>query len=240
MTLVGQKVVVFGGSSGIGLATAQVAAGAGAEVFITGRDVSKLNEAARQVGLGVHPEVVDAADVAAVRSFFARLGRFDHLVLAVSGAKGAGPFETLSLDELRGGFEAKFWLHVAAAQSALPTLDQRGSITFISAISARTGNPGTAGLAAINAAIEALVPPLAVELKPRRVNAVSPGLIDTPWWGRVSEEQRQALFDRTAKSTPVGRVGRPEDVARAILFLLEDDFMTGTVLECDGGLRLAR
>ena len=144
----------------------------------------------------------------------------------------------LDLNELRAGFEAKFWAHIISAQAALPFLRSDGSITFISAISARMANPGTSGLAAINAAIEGLVRPLAVELKPLRVNAVSPGVIDTPWWNRVPESQRQSLFEQSAAQTPAGRIGKPEDVAKAVAFLIDDTFMTGTVLECDGGLRL--
>ena len=113
-----------------------------------------------------------------------------------------------------------------------------GSMTFVSAISARAANPGTSGLAAINSAIEGLVKPLAVELRPRRVNAVSPGVIDTPWWSWMPDDQKQSTFARFAAATPVGRVGRPEDVAQAIVFLIGNSFMTGCVLECDGGLRL--
>jgi NAD(P)-dependent dehydrogenase (short-subunit alcohol dehydrogenase family) len=96
----------------------------------------------------------------------------------------------------------------------------------------------TAGLAAINSAIEGLVKPLAVELKPRRVNAVSPGVVDTPWWNWMAEDQKQAAFDKFARATPVGRVGRPSDIAQSIVFLIGNSFMTGCILACDGGLRL--
>ena len=103
---------------------------------------------------------------------------------------------------------------------------------------ARAANPGTAGLSAINSAIEGLVKPLAVELRPRRVNAVSPGVIDTPWWNWMPEDQKRETFNKFAAATPAGRVGRPEDIAEAIVFLIGNSFMTGCVLECDGGLRL--
>jgi len=99
--------------------------------------------------------------------------------------------------------------------------------------------PGTAGIGAANAAVAALVPILAVELKPLRVNGVSPGVIDTPWWDAFPEEQKRAMFEGFAAKTPVGRVGRPEDVAQAIAFLIGDEFMTGHMLICDGGLRLS-
>ena len=139
---------------------------------------------------------------------------------------------------MRTGFEAKFWTHFCLAQEALPYLGPNGSITFVSAISARAANPGTAGLAAINAAIEGIVKPLAVELRPRRINAVAPGVIDTPWWNWLTEERKKATFENFAAATPVGRIGKPEDVASAIVFLISNSFMTGCVIECDGGLRL--
>ena len=238
MSLEGQTVVVMGGSSGVGLAVAQSLASAGTSVVITGRDQDKLIAAIGEIGANASAETVDATDVAQVEAFFAHLGPFDHLVLALSGGKGGGPFRDLNMSDLREGFDAKFWPHAIAAQTALKTLRTDGSLTFISAISAHMANPGTAGLAAINAAIEALVPVLAVELKPLRVNAVSPGVIDTPWWNFLPEEQRQVTFAQYAANTPVGRIGKPEDVAHTIRFLIENTFMTGAVIECDGGVRL--
>jgi NAD(P)-dependent dehydrogenase (short-subunit alcohol dehydrogenase family) len=238
MSFANQRVVVLGASSGVGLAVAQLVASYGAEVIITGRDQQKLQSAMAQIGGRARAEVADGADARRMKDLFSRIERFDHLVVSLSGAKGGGIFRELALDELREGFEAKFWAHITSAQAALPFLRPDGSITFISAISARMANPGTSGLAAINAAIEAMVPVLAVELKPLRVNAVSPGVIDTPWWGRVPEDQRRTLFERAAAHAPAGRVGEPQDVAKAVAFLIDDTFMTGATLECDGGLRL--
>jgi NAD(P)-dependent dehydrogenase (short-subunit alcohol dehydrogenase family) len=120
----------------------------------------------------------------------------------------------------------------------MPHLRPDGSVTLITAASARAAIPGTAGLAAINGALEAMVPPLAVELAPLRINAVSPGVIDTPWWDRVPQEQRKALFDGLAATTPVGRVGRPDDIARAIHMLAANGFITGVVLDATGGSNL--
>jgi NAD(P)-dependent dehydrogenase (short-subunit alcohol dehydrogenase family) len=156
-------------------------------------------------------------------------------VIAVSGAAGSGEFRQLNLAELRHGFEAKFWAHVAIAQASLETLQHDGSLTFITAGSARAALPGTAGLAAINGALHAIVPTLALELRPLRVNAVSPGIIATPWWDRVPEGFRNEIFTQTAASLPVGRVGQPEDVAQAIVFLIQNGFVTGTIIDCDGG-----
>lgn len=234
--------VVMGGSSGVGLATARTLAEAGMRVTITGRDAARL-ERARDAIATVAPaaevaaHAVDGADAALVRSFFAGLGGFDHLVLALSGGAGGGPFATLELADLRTGFEAKFWVHVLAAQAALPSIRPGGSITFVTAASARMANPGTAGLAAINGALQAMVPPLARELAPVRVNAVSPGVIDTPWWDRVPDDMRTRIF-AAASRVPAGRVGRAEDVAHAVRFVVENGFVTGITVDCDGGIRL--
>jgi len=238
MELDNQTVVVMGGSSGIGLATVQRLAAAGARVIATGRDRGKLDGALAGLGERVRGEAFDGGERQALDAFFTRLGSFDHLVLALSGSEGAGEFAGLGLAALRRGFEGKFWPQMEAAQACLPGLRRGGSITFVSAISARMANPGTAGLAAINGAIEAMVGSLARELKPSRVNAVSPGVIDTPWWDRVPAAFKADIFRQQAESLPVGRVGQAGDVAHAIQFLIGNPFMTGAVIECDGGMRL--
>ena len=233
-----KRVLVAGASSGVGLATAGLLAKCGARVVVNGRDRAKLDAAAAKLGDRVSTAAFDASDADERSRGLSAIGAFDHLVIALSGGKGAGPFATLAREDVRSGFEAKFWTHFSLAQEALPYLDAAGSITFVSAISARAANPGTAGLSAINAAIEGLVKPLAVELRPRRGNAVSPGVIDTPWWNWMPADQKADTFAKFAKATPVGRIGSPEDIAQAIVFLIGNSFMTGCVLECDGGMRL--
>jgi NAD(P)-dependent dehydrogenase (short-subunit alcohol dehydrogenase family) len=237
MTLDGQRALVMGGSSGIGAATAERLAARGADVTITGRDAGRLSAVARRAGLGSAP--LDARDPVALAEFFASDTEYDHLVLALSGASGGGEFTTLDLDDLAEGFAGKFWPHLRALQAALPRLRDSGSVTFVTAISARAALPGTAGLAAINGALESMVPPLAVELAPLRVNAVSPGVVDTPWWSSMPDHERQAVFSHYAKALPAGRVGSADDVAQAVEFLTCNGYMTGTVVECAGGAQLA-
>jgi len=241
MALDNQTAVVFGGTSGIGLAIVRRLSAAGARVVATGRDREKLQRAL--AGLGgaserVQGEAFDARDRQALDAFFARTGPIDHLVLSLGGGEGAGEFRQLDLQTLRRGFEDKFWPQVEAAQASLATLRPGGTVTFITGMAARLSNPGVAGLGAINGALEAMVENLANELAPVRVNAISPGVIDTPWWGRYPAEVRDEIFQQQAETLPVGRVGRADDVAQTAQFLIENGFMTGTVTECDGGMHL--
>ncbi len=234
-----QHTVIVGGSSGIGLATARLLLGHGHKVTITGRSEQRLEAAKSELSGDLSALVLDAADEPSLSGAFSRIGTFDHLVLALGSGKGAGPFATVSLVDVRQGFEEKVFPHFATAQAALPFLAKDGSITFISAVTAQAAMPGTAGIGAANAAIAALVPILAAELRPTRVNGVSPGVINTPWWDFLTDEQKGPVFADYAAKTPVGRVGQPEDVAQTIAFLIADSFISGQVIICDGGLRLA-
>ncbi len=160
------------------------------------------------------------------------------MLAASPGAVGSGPFAGLDEAALRQAFDGKFFAHVKVLQAARPRLRADGSVTIVSAVSARAAYPGAAGLAAVNGALEAIVPTLAVELAPLRVNAVSPGVIDTSWWDGLPQEQRAGFFAAVAAASPAGRVGKPEDVAAAIVYLAGAGFVTGTVLECTGGANL--
>lgn len=234
-----QQVVIIGASAGIGEAAAEAFAARGADVIIAGRDKQRLDRAARRITHPVRAAELDATNAEALVDFFATTGTVDHLVLAASpGAVGVGPFGTLDEGALRQAFDGKFFAHVKAMQAALPRLRSDGSITLITAASARSAFAGTAGIAAANGALEAMVAPLAVELAPLRVNAVSPGVIDTHWWNGLPDEQRRAYFEAVAAVTPVRRVGKPADVADAIVFLAGAGFISGTVLECTGGSNL--
>jgi NAD(P)-dependent dehydrogenase (short-subunit alcohol dehydrogenase family) len=231
--------VIIGASAGIGEAAAQALAARDADVIITGRSKERLDQAAQRIGQPVQTAEVDATDREALEAFFAAAGTVDHLVLAASpGAVGAGPIATLEEAALRQAFDGKFFAYVKTIQAALPHLRPDGSVTIITAASARAAFAGTAALAAVNGALETIVAPLAVELAPLRVNAVSPGIIDTHWWNGMPADQRRAYFDAAAAITPVRRIGQPEDVAEAVVYLVGAGFVTGTVLECTGGSNL--
>lgn len=225
-------VVVMGGTAGIGLATARSLADAGARVTVTGRDEERL-AATKSFA---QPVRVDGTDEAAVRAFFDQVGSFDHLVLAFSpGPVGIGPLADTALEDIRKAFDGKLFPYLHAVRHARVT----GSVTMLSAASARAALPGTTALAAVNGAIERIVSPLAAELAPVRVNAVAPGVVDTSWWDFLPADQREAQFASTAGMLPAGRVATADDVAGAIRYLIAATYVTGTILPVDGGFTVA-
>lgn len=227
------RTVVMGGTSGIGLAVAEHLTKAGHQVTVTGRDRAKLDGL---TGRFDSCERLDATDRDMVSGFFDRLGPFEHLVLAFSpGAVGLGPLREISLADVETAFAAKLFAYLHAIQRARVT----GSITMISAASARAALPGSVALAAVNGAIERIVSPLAAELAPVRVNAVSPGIVDTPWWSFLPDEERRSQFAAAAASVPAGRIATPDDVADAVAYLTGASLVTGTILPVDGGFTVA-
>jgi NAD(P)-dependent dehydrogenase (short-subunit alcohol dehydrogenase family) len=229
--------LIVGGTSGIGLATARRLHTLGVRVHVASRDKDHLQAVAdSDPELTVHR--ADGGDRFAVAALAEAIRPIDHLIVTLSGSDGPGPIAGLDLAMLRRAFDAKFWGHVTTIQAVLPHLAPDGSITVLGAITARAGMPGTAGIAAINGAVEALVQPLAVELAPIRVNGVSPGLVDTPWWAGLPEEARRAYFDQAARVLPARRIATAEDIADVVVLAATNRSMTGTVIEADGGARL--
>jgi NAD(P)-dependent dehydrogenase (short-subunit alcohol dehydrogenase family) len=252
-----QHTVVIGGTAGIGLATARQLADAGHQVTVAGRDPERLKQALTTLAephpadtaaaptapatppIPVQGRVASMTDRAALNALFAEIGEFDNLVVTAPGTGCPGTLAELDLSVLDEAFSTKFLGTTHAIQAALPYLSKQGSITLVSAGSAQAPLPGTAGLAAVNGAVEVLVPTLALELAPIRVNCVSPGVVDTDWWDRVvPANQRAEVLAGFNERTPVGRVGRPEEIADVIALLVRNGFMTGTVIPVDGGGRL--
>lgn len=228
-----KKTLVAGGSSGIGLTTALQFANHQASVIVTGRNPEKLKQAE---DYGLQAAMLDSTSRPALDAFFQNFGTFDHLVISLSGSKGAGNFADLSLDVLKQGFEEKYWAILNTMQAALPFINNGGSITLVTAISASAKMPGTSGLGAINGALEIMVPILAKELPCIRINTVSPGVINTAWWDFLPQEAKTATFNQFAAQIPAGRVGKAEEIADVILFLAGNSYMTGKVVGCDGGM----
>jgi NAD(P)-dependent dehydrogenase (short-subunit alcohol dehydrogenase family) len=235
-----QHTVIVGGTAGIGLATARRLAAEGHRVTVIGRDPDRVKQAVAEIG-GDQAQGRTAAttDRAALDAVFAELTPVDNLVVTAPGTGAPGTLADLDLAALDEAFHTKFTGLAHTIQAALPHLSKQGSITLVSATSAQQALPGTAGLAAVNGAVETLVPTLALELAPIRVNCVSPGVVDTDWWDRVvPAEQRAAVLESFVAGTPVGRVGKPEDIADALSLLVRNGFITGAVIPVDGGARL--
>ncbi|WP_294641333.1 SDR family oxidoreductase [uncultured Aureimonas sp.] len=228
----GRRVLVVGGSSGIGLAIARQADRVGAAVTIASRSQAKLDEARAALGPDAEASVLDTGDMDAIEAFFAARDTFDHVV--VSAAQTAtGPVRKLPLEDARKAMESKFWGAYRIARAA--RINDRGSLTFITGYLADRPSAASVTQGAINAALDGLARGLALELSPIRVNTVSPGTIDTPLWSKLSDEARQAMFERAAANLPARTVGQPDDIANAVLFLMTTPFATGSTVRVDGG-----
>ncbi|MFG1343911.1 SDR family oxidoreductase [Xanthobacter autotrophicus DSM 431] len=229
-----QRVLVVGAAGGIGAATATAFATAGARVFAAGRPGTKLEAAA--AATGARTAALDILDAPAVEAFFAGTEPFDHVVIAAAATK-SGPVARLSLEEARASMESKFWGAYRIARAA--KVADGGSITFVSGFLSHRPSASSVLQGAINAALEALGRGLALERAPVRVNTVSPGLVDTPLWAGMEAADRAAMFARTAERLPARRVGAPEDIAQAIVFVATNPFVTGTTVTVDGGGSIA-
>ncbi|WP_321909663.1 SDR family oxidoreductase [Burkholderia cepacia] len=236
MKLNDQRVLVVGGSSGIGEATSRAFAEAGATVTIASRDAAKLAASKDRIGYGVSTGVMDIIEDASVRSFLDSAGEFDHVV--VSAAQTAtGPVRGLELDDAYAAMDSKFWGAYRIARAV--RIRQGGSLTFVSGFLSVRPSKNSVLQGAINAALESLARGLALELAPVRVNTVSPGLIATPLWSKIDAEARDRMYEGAAARLPAGRVGQPEDVANAVLYLASTPYATGSTVLVDGGGAIA-
>jgi len=230
MMLAGQNVVVVGGSSGIGLSTAELAKREGADIIIASRNAERLNSVAGN--LGATAIAADVTSDKSVENLFRACGPVDHVVVTAAQLR-TGPFKTVAMEDVRATMEGKFWGAWRVARSA--DIRPGGSLTLVSGYLSIRPRPNSAIVGAANGAIESLARSLALELAPVRVNAVSPGIIDTPIRAAMPEAARRDMLARTAASLPVGRVGVGEDIARQILAFMTIGFATGSIVYIDGG-----
>jgi NAD(P)-dependent dehydrogenase (short-subunit alcohol dehydrogenase family) len=240
MTVGNQKIVVVGGSSGMGLATAQSAALEGAEVIVASSSQERVDAALNELPDGCEGAVVDVRDEAQIAALFERVAELDHIVFTAGDAFTPRPLADLSLSDAHATFDVRFWGAVTVAKHAAPRIRPGGSIALTTGTVGQRPVPGAALAAAGAGAAEGLVRGLAAELAPIRVNAVRAGAVRTPLWDTVPETQREALFTRLAQRTLTGTVGKPSEIAAAHLYLMHNQFVTGTVITVDGGLLLAQ
>lgn len=222
----GKRIVLIGGSAGIGLATAKMAQAQGATLVIAGRSQEKLDHAAKELGK-VETHQVDIADEGAIQRFFAKVGNFDYLVVT-GGMSSSGDCLTLDTKVAKASFDNKYWGQYFAVKYGAPHMSKSGAIVLFAGVFGKRPSPHTAVMSSINGAIESLARALAQELYPIRINVVSPGPIDTE---RLADLKAPA----DTRGLVIQRLGKPEEVAQAVLYLLTNGYTTGSTLTPDGG-----
>jgi NAD(P)-dependent dehydrogenase (short-subunit alcohol dehydrogenase family) len=232
----GMNVVVIGGTSGIGLATAISSAQRGATVFAAGRSLDKI-EACQANYPDIQFRQVDTHDPEGLSALLSEAGPIHHLVGAATGAtRTNGPFMSQTDEQFRAAFD-KFWGYTHVVRQGVPHLVEDASITLVSGTPARKCNPGMISVSCTGCAVEGFVRALTPELAPIRINGVAPGIIDTPMFDHFGEK-KAATLDAIGANFPLGRVGQPEEVAEAILLCMSNTYMTGVVIDVDGGALL--
>jgi NAD(P)-dependent dehydrogenase (short-subunit alcohol dehydrogenase family) len=234
MDVNGKKVVLFGGTSGIGLAAAQQLAAKGANVIAISRDPSKAGEP----GPGISLEKCDVRDRDALQALFAKLAPYDVLISAATGGdRAVGPFMEMDLDGFQASFD-KMWGYANVVRYGVPHLADSGCVVLVSGCPARKIKPGQIAIGAVGGAVEQFVRGVAPEIVPKRINTVAPGFIDTPMVPLQGAE-REALYTKLTGDHLIPRAGKPDEVAHGIVFAVENDFITGTTIDVDGGLLLS-
>lgn len=234
MSMHNATVIILGGSSGIGLATAQAAQAAGAKVVITGRDAARLENARVALGGNADARLLDAADEAGTRDLFAGLPAIDHVFITAGQLVLDGKLAPATAS-LHPALDTRFWGALYAAKYAAPKIRPGGSITFMSGTASRRPLPGASVATASCGAVDAFARALALDLAPIRVNTIQPGYTDTPLFDGIFGDQRDAVLAAAGAKLPVGRIGRPDEIAHAVLFLMTNGYVTGINLVVDGG-----
>ena len=231
MEIENKKALVFGGTSGIGLATCEQLIDKGAEVIAISRDPSKANSFKHN---RLSFESCDVRIEDEVKQIFEKYAPFDILVSAATGgSRAAGPFLEMDMLGFKSSFD-KLWGYANIVRFGTNYLSSDGTIVLVSGAPARRMKPGQIALSAVGGAVENLVRGVAKEIAPKRINSVSPGLIDTPMFSQEGEDRKIFLNSMTEANT-IKRAGKPEEVAKGIIFVIENEFVTGTTVDVDGG-----
>lgn len=238
-SLKGKRVVVVGGTSGMGLGAVRAALAAGADrVIAAGRRPTKAR-ADDLSGERVHHHTVDMTNADSVRALFAEVGVLDHLLVTASPPAGRGLFREQNLEDAGAFMRGKFFGSWLCAREAVPIMRPGGSITFLTGAAWIRPSAGAAMITATFAALEAFSQALAVELGPIRVNTIRPGVIDSDMWNFLDDAARERLRTRVCETFPARRIGSIDDIGQAAVFLMTNPYVTGTVLEVTGGEQFA-
>lgn len=230
MDISGKKAIVFGGTSGIGLATCRQLNARNVDVVAVSRNPSKAGADSD----GMRLAALDARDGDAVSAFFEAEGQFDILISAATGgSRAVGPFLSMDIDGFKSSFD-KLWGYSNVVRYGTANLHENGCIVLVSGSPARKMKPGQVALSAVGGAVEALARAVAQEIAPKRINVVSPGIIDTPMV-TLTGDDRIAHYRNITKSHLIKRAGTPDEIAQAIMFAIENKFITGTTIDVDGG-----
>jgi NAD(P)-dependent dehydrogenase (short-subunit alcohol dehydrogenase family) len=235
-----EQVMVIGGSSGIGLGVARVALRSGAAVTVVGRSLERLRRVESELGdVGrVVTFNADVTDEDQVSALFASCGELDHVVLTAADIVAYQPLRELDLDAARRTIDSKLIAALLVAKHAAATLRPGGSITFTGGIATDRPAPGGSVVAAVNSGLSGLARALALELAPIRVNVLAPGWVETPVWDKIAGANKHRMLEEMAQRLPVGRIGTPEDIGEAALFVARARHLTAAVIPVDGGQRL--
>ncbi len=239
MTDVQQRVVVLGGTSGLGFAVADLLGSRGAEVVVVSSRQASVDKALAKLPAGASGHAVDLRDEDAVRQLFERIGPFDHLVYTAGEPLRLLTAADMPIETAQNFFGLRFFSVLAAVKHAAPRIRPGGSITLTTGSAGERPSAGWSVASAICGAVSSLTKALAIELAPLRVNAVAPGVTRSPLWAGLGEDDRDAYYRQVGDSLPLGRVGETDEVARAYAYLIEEPFSTGTVLAVDGGALVA-
>jgi NAD(P)-dependent dehydrogenase (short-subunit alcohol dehydrogenase family) len=231
-TLQDRTILVVGRGSGIARAVTLLARSQGARVVVAGRDRAKL--AGSYDDGGISAETLDITDDESIAALADRVGRLDHVVSTAS-ARARGTLSDLQRENLLQSFDTKVIGPTMLAKHFAAQINPGGSVVLFSGVHAFKHNVGYLGVGITNGAVDFLTRWLAVELAPIRVNAISPGVIDTGAWDAMGEDGKREYFEHIAAHNPTGRIGTPDDIAAAVLFAMTNTFMTGMTLKVDGG-----
>ena len=230
MNINGKKAFVFGGTSGIGLSATQMLSDKGAHVIALSRNPEKMENLPKNV----ITKKMNVLDKEALESFFQEEGEFDILVnSATGGARAVGPFLSMDLDGYKASFD-KLWGYTNVVRYGTKYLKNNGNIVLVSGSPARKCRTGQIAISSVGGAVEAFARGIAPEIAPKRINIVSPGIIDTPM-SPLQGQEREDYYKNTTNSNLIPRAGSPDEVATGIIFAIENEFITGTTIDIDGG-----